>query len=122
MANDRIYLRYVFCGECQMLWKFYPFSGVFEPEDESYGQYPAGIQPDENYADVYPVQVFIRRHLLKCHPRSGCMHLRGVPGFEVITESPNDKTGILDAVAKAITQAEAEERLKELEQKENDDG
>ena len=94
MANDRIYLQCVFCGEGTMLWKFYPFGG------ELAGGY---------MGEADRIDTFVRTHLDKCHPHSHSNHLQGQSGFIVITESPDAKTDILDALVNAITKEKQDE-------------
>ena len=99
MANDRIYLKCRFCGKMEMLWKFYPYteSGGIAANDFVDG--PANIESVCLYSEVYPIQVFIRKHIIMCHPRATSNHLNGEPGFTLITESPDGKSAILDCVS-----------------------
>ena len=77
-----------------MLWKFYPFGGPL------HGGYMGKAKH---------LSEFLQKHLNQCHPRGHMMHLDGCPGFYLITESPNAKTNILNALVDSGTELETKQ-------------
>lgn len=76
MANDRIRIRCLVCQENAMLFKFYPYGGILD----------GGCTNSTQELDA-----FFSKHLEHCHPHGYDVCLRGNPGFDLFTDSPQER-------------------------------